>query len=121
MASADEVDAAEAELRRAMLAGDVGALDRLLDDALIFTALDGSVVTKADDLALHRSRQIVIEKLEPSERRVAIHGDCAVVSVKMAASAVIAGQRQLSTLRYTRFWRREGGSWRVVGGHMCQL
>ncbi len=115
------IDEAEEALRAAQLAGDVDALDRLIDDALIFVALDGGVVSKADDLAMHRSKRIRIEKLEPSDRRVALHGDVAVVTVKMSAAAVIDGQRHENVLRYTRFWSRRSGAWRIIGGHMSAV
>ena len=42
----DPILAREAELREAMLANDVSALDRLIDDALVFTTLEGAVVGK---------------------------------------------------------------------------
>src|SRR4051812_11153778 len=42
----DAVLAREEELRQAQLSGDVTALERLLDDGLVFTALDGAVVSK---------------------------------------------------------------------------
>jgi ketosteroid isomerase-like protein len=116
-----EVEAAESELRAAMLGGDVAALDRLIDDALVFVAIDGSVVSKADDLAMHRSGAIKITRLEPSDQRIALHNDAAVVSVKMSASAILNGQTMNNTLRYTRFWLKRDGAWRLVGGHMSQL
>src|SRR5690606_23834959 len=47
--------ACEERLRIAQLESDVAELARLLDDELMFTALDGSVVGKRDDLELHRS------------------------------------------------------------------
>jgi hypothetical protein len=51
----DEILARESDLRQAQLTGDVQALDRLLDDQLVFTAIDGTLAGKADDLTLHRS------------------------------------------------------------------
>src|SRR4051794_8384464 len=86
----DAVLACEEELRQAQLSGDVVALERLLDDALVFTSLDGTVVGKADDLALHRSGRLRITRMDPGERRVLRLGDVAVV-VRMEAAAVIDG------------------------------
>src|SRR5262245_61391448 len=42
----DEILAREAELQRAQLASDVDALNRILDDCLMFTSFDGTLVTK---------------------------------------------------------------------------
>ena len=121
----DPVLACEAELRAAQLAGDVAALDRLLDDALVFTGLDGAVVGKADDLALHRSGRLRITRMDPADVRVVRLGPVAVVSVRMEAAATIDGVAVSGPLRYTRVWaERPGGwpgGWRVVAGHMSPV
>lgn len=117
----DEILAREAELYRAQLASDVEALDRLLDDRLIFTGIDGALVTKDDDLSLHRSGRLRITRMEPIERRVVHLGDTTVVNAKMDASAVIDGCPMNAVLRYTRVWHRESGEWHVVAGHMSAV
>jgi ketosteroid isomerase-like protein len=96
----------------------VAALDRLLDDALIFTAVDGTVVGKSEDLALHRSRRLRITQMDPSERKIVRLGDVVVVSVRMEAAATMDGVKLRGPLRYTRVWRNNGDGWRVVAGHM---
>lgn len=117
----DPILRCEAELRAAQLAGDVAALDRLIDDALVFTALDGSVVGKADDLSLHRSKRLQITQLEPSERHILRLGSIAVVSVRMAATATLDGAVVSGPLRYTRVWCERPDGWRVVAGHMSAV
>ena len=117
----DPVLAREEELRQAQLSGDVAALDRLLDDELVFTTLDGSVVGKADDLALHRSGLFEITRTDPGERHVLRLGAVVVVSVRMEASARIDGAEVSGPLRYTRVWCERPGGWRVVAGHMSTV
>jgi ketosteroid isomerase-like protein len=117
----DEILAREAELYRAQLASDVNALDRLLDDCLIFTSLDGSLATKNDDLSLHDSGRLRITRMEPIERRMVHLGETTVVSAKMHASAVMDGRPMNAVLRYTRVWHRTSGEWRVVAGHMSAV
>jgi len=73
----DLIPARETELRRAMLAGDVGALDRLIDDALVFTMPTGTVVGKAADLEAHRTGRLRLTMLEPGDQRVAHYGTAA--------------------------------------------
>ena len=114
----DEILDREAELRRAQLASDVSTLDRLLDDSLMFTSLDGTVVTKSDDLSLHASRRLRITRMEPVERSVMHLGVTSVVSVKMDSAAVLDGSPISAVLRYTRVWHKVSGDWRVVAGHM---
>jgi hypothetical protein len=117
----DPILACEEELRQAQLSGDVTALDRLLDDELVFTALDGSVVGKADDLALHRSGKLRINRMDPGERHHLRLGTVVVVSVRMEAAAVIEGVEMTGPLRYTRVWHEVAGGWRVVAGHMSAV
>ena len=79
--STDPIEQLEAELRTAMLTDDLAALDRLIDDDLVFTGPDGGVASKADDLEMHRTSQIRMTRLDPSERRIIRRGDTAVVVV----------------------------------------
>lgn len=111
----------EEQLRRAQLNSDVAVLERLLDDALVFTALDGRVVGKADDLAMHRSGRLRISKMEPTDCRMLDLGEVVVVSVRMDAAALVDGVAAVGPLRYTRIWTRRPDGWRIVAGHMSAV
>ena len=117
----DPIIAREAELRAAMLANDVAALDRLLDDALVFTALDGTVVGKQDDLAAHKARRLRLTHFEQSEQRVLHLGTTAVVSVRVDHEGTWDGAPVGGPLRYTRVWCERPDGWRVVAGHMSAV
>jgi ketosteroid isomerase-like protein len=108
----------EERLRIAQLRSDVAELEELLDDELMFTALDGSIVGKNDDLELHRSGRLRITRMEPIERRIMILGNVAVVSAKMSAAASFDGATSEGLLRYTRVWRERADGYRIVAGHM---
>lgn len=113
--------AAEAELRAAQLSGDVAALERLIDDALVFTGPDGGIYGKADDLDAHRRGWVRITRLEPSDERVQSFGDVAVVSVRMEMAGAWRGEPFAGPFRYTRVWRRDAAGWRVVAGHVSAV
>ncbi len=117
----DEILACEAELRRAQLAADVAALDRLLDDVLVFTNIDGTLASKADDLSAHRSGRLRITRMDPSDRRMLHLGTTSVVSVRMNAEAIMNGVPVTATLRYTRIWHKRTEGWRLVAGHMSTV
>jgi hypothetical protein len=117
----DPIVGAEAALREAQLAGDVTALDRPLDDQLMFTALDGTVVGKADDLDLHRSGRLRITRMVPNDLRIIRLGSVAVVSVRMDAAAIVNGTQVSGPLRYTRVWRECPDGWRIVAGHISAV
>jgi ketosteroid isomerase-like protein len=114
----DPILECEADLRQAQLTSDVAALDRLLDDALVFTTVEGAIVGKADDLSMHRSGRFRITRMDPSDRRIIRFGSTAVVSVRMEAAASLDGAALDATLRYTRVWRQRPDGWRLIAGHM---
>jgi ketosteroid isomerase-like protein len=117
----DPILAREAELRAAMLTNDVAALDRLIDDALMFTALDGTIVGKQDDLDAHQARRLRLTRLEPSDQRVLHCGDIAIVSVRMDHEGTWDGTPVGGALRYTRVWCRRPDGWRIVAGHLSAV
>jgi hypothetical protein len=113
--------ACEMALRRAQLTGDVGELDRLVDDELVFTGPNGAVYGKQDDLDGHRRGIIRISRLDPSEERIQHFGNIAVVSVRMEMSGTFEGAPFAGPFRYTRVWRADGDSWRIVAGHVSAV
>ena len=113
--------ACEAALRRAQVASDVGELDRLVDDSLVFTGPNGAVYSKNDDLDAHRRGLIRITRLEPSEERIQLFGHIAVVSVRMEMSGTFEGVAFAGPFRYTRVWRAMGNGWRIVAGHVSAV
>ena len=117
----DPLLAAESALRRAQLAGDAAALERLVDEALVFTGPDGLLYGKADDLAAHREGWVRISRLEPSEERVQRLGAVAVVSVRMEMAGTFRGAPFAGPFRYTRVWREHADGWRVVAGHVSAV
>lgn len=117
----DALRACELALRRAQLASDVAALERLVDDALVFTGPDGAVYGKADDLDAHRQGWVRITRLEPSEERVERLGGVAVVSVRMEMAGTFRGAPFAGPFRYTRVWCERPDGWRVVAGHVSAV
>ena len=111
----------EAALRQAQLTGDVAALDRLLDDELVFTGPDGALYSKADDLDAYRAGMVSITQLDASEERVQRFGDIAVVSVRMDMRGRFKGEPFNGPFRYTRIWCARPGGWRIVSGHVSAV
>lgn len=112
---ADTVRRAEAALTDAQRGQDVDALDALLHDDLVWTGPDGSVGGKADDLQAHRDRVFVIHELDVRELDV----DVVTEDVAVTRALVdVAGEPMSGTVRYTRVWVREDGTWRVRVAHV---
>jgi ketosteroid isomerase-like protein len=118
-----ELVALEARLRRAQLDADVGALDGLIAESLLFTGPDGALATKAQDLEAHRTGVVRVRRHEPEELRVRrVGADVAVSALRARLAVEVAGALVEGTFRYTRVWAREGGgAWQVVGGHVSAV
>ena len=119
--SNDSVHACEQALRKAQLAGDVAALEELIDDALIFTGPDGAIYGKQDDLDAHRLGLVRITRLDASDERILRDGSVAVVSVRMEMSGTFHGAPFAGPFRYTRVWCERPDGWRIIAGHVCAV
>lgn len=113
-----QISNAEEQLRRAMLASDVSALDELLASELFFTNHLGQSLGKEADLSAHKSGVLSISKLEPSEQQVKLGDNVAVVSVRVQVAGTYAGQPAGGDFRFTRVWAQSPkGQWQVVAAH----
>lgn len=113
-----DVGVVEERLRVAQLKGDVEELSALLDNSLSFIALDGTLVSKTDDLNLHRSPGFFITKMEMINRRVQCFEYAAVVSTLMDVTSIMDGVAKNQKIHYIRVWYRFDNDWRVVSGSM---
>ncbi len=112
----------EERLRQAMMQHDLAALDALIAPDLLFTALDGALASKADDLAAHRAGLLRFERFEPVERQIQLHASFAVVSALMRLIGSYDGTPIDQRLRYTRVWSRSpDGGLHITAGHMSEV
>lgn len=107
----------EERLERAMRASDVQALDELLADDLLFTNHQGMVVTKQEDLDVHRSGLLKLDSIVASDRRVRLLGPVAIVAVRVQLAGRYANDSFEGAFRYTRVWALQGARWRIVAAH----
>ncbi len=109
----------EERLRQAMLKSDVAELDALIAPDLIFTNHFGQLVTKEQDLAIHRSKILNFRELTPSEQHIQLNEGFSVVSVKMHILSDYAGTAIDQQYRFTRVWATSiTGNLQVVAGHV---
>ena len=109
-----EIEGLESDWRSAQLNNDVTAVDRLLADDYLGINANGTLETKADELARRRSGSLHITQLELSDIKVRIYGDTAVVTSK-ADLVGKSGDRDISgRYRYTRVYSNRDGQWRIV-------
>jgi hypothetical protein len=120
--SAEDLLRAERQLQAAQLAGDVAALDRLLDDRLVAIGPDGARFTKGDDLAGYRSGSSVVSELVEEDVEVLVVGTTGVTFFTGRVSGVFEGSPLSERLRYTRTWVHDGhAGWRILAAHITVL
>ncbi len=116
-ANLDAIVELEERLVRAMRTSDVPVLDELLADDLLFTNHQGMVVTKQEDLEVHRSGLLKLDSLDASDRSVRLLGNVAVVAVRVQLAGRYGNDSFEGTFRYTRVWALLGARWRIVAAH----
>jgi ketosteroid isomerase-like protein len=85
---------------------------------LIFTNHLGQLLGKENDLAAYRSGTLKVKELKPSEQQVRLHGDIAIVSVRMQFSGTYDGNPANGDFRFTRVWAPSPHkTWHVVAAH----
>lgn len=115
-----EIQEHEDRLTEAMLRSDVNVLDELLSSDLVLTNHLGHLMTKQDDLEAHKSGILKIETLTPSEQRIQILNDVAIVTVKVHILGSFAGVSSESDFRFTRVWARSSNNlWQIITAHSC--
>ena len=115
------IQSLETRLIEAMKASNVQELDNLISDGLIFTAHNGMMFTKQDDLSAHSSGNIEIFEINTSEQVIKIMDDVAIVSVLMEISGSFFGNTEVGFFRFTRIWKSENGNWKIIAAHSTQV
>ena len=116
-----EIIARETALLTAVTTNDVGLLDDLLHDDLLFNGPDGQTGTKALDLANYRSGEIRLARAEARDRLIRAIGDDVVVAVTVTLEGSYLGVRIDGRYRYLRVWKRVSGAWRVIAGSVVSM
>ena len=108
---------AEQQLQSAVRSGDVEALDRLLDDRVVYTGPDGRSLTKEEDLEAHRSRSLVVEAFDQEDLQLTVVGTTGVTRVLATLRGSAVGQPFAARLQYTHAWVHAEGAWRILAAH----
>lgn len=117
-----EIEQSEEKLRSAMLASDVGQLEEILSDATVFTNQDGVRLSKADDIAAHRSGLLKIDKLDvKGEPIIRVMDNSAIVCVTIELTGTHGGEAFGGIFAYSRIWHRTGDRWQIEAAHCSSV
>lgn len=117
----EEIRVLEERLRLAQLSNNVIELDDLISDKLQFIFLDGSLVSKKDDLEAHRNKAVIFKTITFTEQSIECFEQIATVTVKAHIEAKVGEQNIQSVFRYGRTWAKSMGKWKVISGNVTQI
>jgi ketosteroid isomerase-like protein len=108
------IEALEMEWRDAVIHNNVRVMNRLLADDYLGISSNGTVETKAEELAQSRAGTLRIKRLDLNDIKVRIYGNTAVVTSRADLKGV-NGQSDISgNYRYTRVYNKRHGKWKIV-------
>jgi ketosteroid isomerase-like protein len=109
-----EVRAAQAARFAATLKGDLKALEALIADDLVYTHSSAKVETKKEFLDLLASGYYQYKAIVPSELRVRLYGDTALVNGVAEIDVVNDGAPRQLKLRFLEAWVKRSGRWQLT-------
>ncbi len=112
-----DILALEEQRYAAMLAADVVALERLLDDALIYTHSSGAVDTKASYVAGVRDKVWAYKSIARENQRVVVRGSCALVYCRLRMELEVRGTPRKVDGNALAVWIVEGPQPRLLAVH----
>ncbi len=126
-----DILAEEDRLTQATRGLDVGALDRLYADDIMFTGVTGVMCNKLQLMdearrgAIERSPAAgsgpMVVSYDKDDLHGVRHGDTAVTSYRFAVTVRHEGQDIVRQYRTTNVWMKRDGAWQVIAAHTAGL
>lgn len=118
--SVEAIKRLEVERNKALVAGDVAALDRLYS-ADYTSAVDNTSRTKTEVLADLKSGVLKLAASSNDETYVRVYGNTAVVTGKSTLKRTDRGTEINGQVYFTRVWVKQMGGWRLVANHASSV
>ena len=117
MTDESTIDTLEEQLRLAMLAGRVEALETLLDDDM--TSIDhlGRWANKSQELEAYRTGILKLDQLDVYDRVIKPMVNTASVSLRARIGGTYYGETFSAKVAYTKVWFCRHGVWKVISMH----
>jgi len=99
---------------KAIIDGDVAALEKIFAHEFMYTSTSGEVVDRAAQIEQFRSNTLDIVTGAGSDEKVQIHGKTGIVVGRFDAQGTFAGKPFDATERYTSVWVIRDDRWQLV-------
>lgn len=111
----------ETQLIEAIKTSDIGFLESVLHDDLLFLTPDGSIITKAIDLASHRAGEMIVKEIIATIEEINLIGDTAIAVVVYDTKGTMLGNPIEGKFRYIRIWKQFPDGIKIIGGSCCKI
>lgn len=101
----------------AMLAGDVLALDAMLDEDLTYSHSNGTVQSKQEYLDAFRLKLRKYHRIERTAQNIIVRGDLALVYCNLDIQAVVKNAPHQARTFALAVWVQSGERWRLLALH----
>jgi len=118
-ASSDEIQIRQLERawNQAEAKQEIKEVANLVDDTLVYTDYDGSIMNKAEYLKWVAAPDQKADHLYDEGLTVHVYGNAAVVAGIYRESGINKGKHYVVRSRYTDTWIKRDGVWRCVASH----
>jgi len=104
----------EQEMSEAIIKNDMSVWDKYSADNAVFTDPGGSVMTKAQSVAMFKSGDLKIESTKIDDMKVQMFGDTAIVTYKTTDKLSWKGKDMSGEYRWTDVFAKVGGKWKII-------
>ena len=111
----------ENEWNEAWVNRNIVFFERIYADDFIVTTSDGSVLTRAQDIANVKSGEDMATSVVTDEMKVRIYGDAAVVTHRDTVKGRFKGKDYSGQYQWTDTWVKKSGRWQVVAAHCSKI
>ena len=114
--------AADKQFFDALIAGDAGAVGRLLADGFVLIdVMSGSEIMRSDFLAALGSGQIKFESIEPADNHVRLYQTTAIITGRTQMKGRLGDAPFAASSRYTHVFVDLQGEWRLATAQGTQI
>ena len=117
----DRVIAIDAQRMTAMSQGDVGTLNALIADELVYTHSSARLDTKQSLIENMQSGKTGYTAVVPSDVKAQDYGDTVVLTGVARISVNSGGNAMNFGVRFTDVWANKGGNWQMVAWQSTKL
>ena len=117
----NRVIALDAQRMTAMSQGDVGTLNALIADELVYTHSSARLDTKQSLIENMQTGKTVYTAVVPSDVRAQDYGDTVVLTGVARISVNSGGNAMNFGVRFTDIWVNKGGNWQMVAWQSTKL